>query len=175
VAPPSLKASFPPVVDLHTRVLVLGSLPGEISLARGQYYANPQNQFWRLIGAVIGADLIGLGYTERLERLLAAGVGLWDVIATAERDGSLDAAIRGHRPNELAELAASLHDLRAVGFNGGTSARIGRKALEGRGVWTLLPLPSSSPAYTRPFEEKLGAWRTLGDSLGLTNRRLDRT
>ncbi len=155
-----LKASFPPVVDARTRVLVLGSLPGEISLARAQYYANPQNQFWRLIEAVTGQELVGLGYDARLERLLAAGVGLWDVIATAERAGSLDGAIRGHQPNALSELAARLPELRAIGFNGGTSARIGRKAL-GDTPWKLIDLPSSSPAFTRPFEEKRTAWMVL--------------
>lgn len=155
------KASFPPVTDEHTRVLVLGSLPGEISLARAQYYANPQNQFWRLIGEVIGAELTALGYDARLERLLEAGVGLWDVIATAERAGSLDGAIRAHQPNALAELAASLPELKAIGFNGGTSARIGGKALAGRGAWALVALPSSSPAFTRPFQEKRAAWMAL--------------
>jgi len=153
-------------VDGRTRALVLGSLPGEVSLAQGQYYAHPQNQFWRLIGAVVGEELTGLGYPERLERLLEAGVGLWDVIATAERAGSLEAAIRGRRPNQLAELAQGLPRLRAIGFNGGTSARIGRRALEGLGGWSLLPLPSSSPAFTRPFEEKKGAWMQLRPFLG---------
>ena len=155
------KASFPPVADERTRVLVLGSLPGEVSLARAQYYANPQNQFWRLIGAVINAELTPLPYEARLERLLQAGIGLWDVIATAERAGSLDGAIRAHEPNALADQAAGLPRLRAIGFNGGTSARIGRKALEGQGGWTLVPLPSSSPAFTRPFDEKRAAWMAL--------------
>ena len=156
----ALKASFPPVADVRTRVLVLGSLPGEISLARAQYYANPQNQFWRLIGAVLEQDLVGLGYEARLERLLEAGVGLWDVIASAERAGSLDGAIRAHRPNALPELAALLPELRGIGFNGGTSARIGRRAL-GEAAWALIDLPSSSPAFTRSFEEKLKDWMKL--------------
>ena len=155
------KASFPPVVDTLTRVLVLGSLPGEVSLAKVQYYAHPQNQFWRLIGDVVGEPLAPLAYEERLARLLEAGVGLWDVIADAERAGSLDGAIRAHQPNALADLVAGLPGLKAIGFNGGTSARIGRKALEGRGDWVLVPLPSSSPAYTRSFEEKQAAWMTL--------------
>ena len=85
-------------------------------------------------------------------------MGLWDVIATAERAGSLDSAIRAHRPNALPKLAAGLPELRAIGFNGGTSARIGRKAL-GEAPWDLIDLPSSSPAFTRPYEEKLLAWR----------------
>ncbi len=109
----------------------------------------------------MGQPLAPLAYHERLARLLAAGVGLWDVIADAERTGSLDGAIRAHQPNALADLAAGLPGLRAIGFNGGTSARIGRKALEGRGDWALVPLPSSSPAYTRSFEEKQAAWMAL--------------
>ena len=155
------KASFPPVTDTRTRVLVLGSLPGEVSLAKAQYYAHPQNQFWRLIGAVIGAELVPLDYEARLARLLQAGVGLWDVIADAERAGSLDGAIRAHQPNALAGLAAGLPRLKAIAFNGGTSARIGRKALEGQGHWSLLPLPSSSPAFTRPLDAKRMDWMAL--------------
>ncbi len=155
-----LKRSFPPVVDERVRLLVLGSLPGERSLAKRRYYAHPQNQFWRLIGGVIDADLAALPYEERLGRLLAAHIGLWDVIETAVRPGSLDAAIRGHRANPLAELTATLPDLRAVAFNGATSARLGKAAL-GQTELALVALPSSSPAYTLPFDQKLGAWAAL--------------
>ena len=149
------------MTDAHTRILVLGSLPGEISLARGQYYANPQNQFWRLMAEVTGRPLPAMAYEQRLEALLEAGVGLWDVIATAERAGSLDGAIRAHQPNALAAAAAGLPRLEAIAFNGGKAAAIGRKALAGCKVWTLVDLPSSSPAYTRPFAEKLEAWKAL--------------
>lgn len=167
-APESMvKASFPPVVDEHTRVLVLGSLPGEQSLARGRYYANPRNQFWRLIGTVMETDLVPLSYEERLGALLGAGVGLWDSVGSAQRRGSLDAAIREHRANDLAALAASLPSLRAVGFNGGTSARIGMKQLEGRPDLMLLPLPSSSPAFTMSFEAKLERWMGLKPYLAI--------
>jgi len=160
-----VKRSFPPVVDAGTRVLLLGSLPGEESLARGQYYANPRNHFWRLIGAVIGADLVPLGYRERLAALLAAGVGLWDTVGTATRRGSLDGAIRGHSANDLASLVESLPVLRAVGFNGARSAAIGLPQLAPRPDLELLPLPSSSPAYTLAFERKLAAWMRLADHL----------
>jgi hypoxanthine-DNA glycosylase len=156
----SLKHSFAPVADPGTRVLLLGSLPGEQSLAEARYYANPRNQFWRLMGRVIAVDLVALDYPERLAVLQRAGVGLWDAVGSAERRGSLDAAIRAHRANPLAELASSLPRLRAVGFNGGTSARIGMKELGGT-RYALLPLPSSSPAYTLPFEEKCEAWLAL--------------
>ena len=156
-----VKHSFPPVVDDATRLLVLGSLPGEESLARRQYYANPRNQFWRLIGAVTGLDLVPLPYQSRLEALLAAGVGLWDTVGAATRRGSLDAAIRLDSANDLAALAATLPALGAVGFNGAKAASLGLPRLAARADLALIPLPSSSPAYTRPFEEKRTAWMRL--------------
>lgn len=156
-----VKRSFPPVADVRTRVLVLGSLPGEESLARSQYYANPRNHFWRLIGAVVDADLASLPYEARLEALIGAGIGLWDTIGSATRRGSLDGAIRGHRANDLIALVETLPKLRAVGFNGGRSAALGSPQLASRPHLTMIPLPSSSPAYTLPFEDKLTAWRAL--------------
>ncbi|HEY1752290.1 MAG TPA: DNA-deoxyinosine glycosylase [Caulobacteraceae bacterium] len=154
------KASFAPVASARTRLLVLGSLPGEVSLRRAQYYGHPQNQFWRLMGRVLGAEPPA-GYEARLAALFAAGVGLWDVVRTARRAGSLDAAIRDHAPNPLAEFIATLPQLRAVAFNGGTASAIGRRALgEVEGV-ELVTLPSSSPAYTLAFERKAEAWAQL--------------
>lgn len=100
------KSSFAPVADPHTRVLILGSLPGEASLAAARYYANPRNQFWRLVGAVIDVDLVAQDYERRLETLLAHRIGLWDSIGSATRSGSLDTAIRDVAPNALATLAA---------------------------------------------------------------------
>lgn len=160
-----VKRSFPPVADARTRLLVLGSLPGEESLARRQYYGNPRNHFWRLIGAVVGADLARLPYEARLRALLDARVGLWDTVGAATRRGSLDGAIRDHRANDLAALAARLPELRAVGFNGGKSAALGAAQLNARADLALIPLPSSSPAYTRPFEEKLAQWMKLAPYL----------
>jgi hypoxanthine-DNA glycosylase len=150
------------MVDAGTRILLLGSLPGEISLAQARYYANPRNQFWRLTGAVIGEDLEALDYDLRLQRLLARGIGLWDVVESASRRGSLDAGIRRHRPNRLAELAATLPQLAAVGFNGGTAAAIGRRQLEEVEGVELVDLPSSSPAYTLDIAEKRTRWLVLG-------------
>jgi hypoxanthine-DNA glycosylase len=160
------KSAFPPVVAPDTRVLILGSLPGEASLAARRYYAHPANQFWRLAGAVIEReDLADLDYGERLKTLLGAGVGLWDTVASALRSGSLDAAIREAEHAPLAELVAELPALRAVGFNGGTSARIGRKQL-GETRLALLDLPSSSPAYAAmPFAAKRARWLALREFL----------
>lgn len=146
---------------------MLGSLPGEASLAAGQYYANPRNRFWHLAGAVIGReDLPALPYDARLEALLGAGIGLWDVIASAVRPGSLDAAIRDAEPAPLRDLAATLPALRAVAFNGGAAARIGRRELAGTAL-ALIDLPSSSPAHAAlSFQAKQARWLALAGFLG---------
>jgi hypoxanthine-DNA glycosylase len=154
------KSGFPPVVDASTRVLILGSLPGEASLAAGQYYGNPRNAFWRLMEGVLDTPLVALAYEARLAALLARGVGLWDVIAEAERPGSLDAAIRDPAANDLVALIDTLPALRAVAFNGGTAAKLGGKLILGR--LPTLALPSSSPAHAaRSFAEKAEAWAAI--------------
>jgi hypoxanthine-DNA glycosylase len=137
-------------------------LPGEASLAAQRYYAHPQNLFWRLAGAVIGReDLAALDYEARLGALIDAGIGLWDTVASAVRPGSLDAAIREAEHAPLADLVAALPRLRAVGFNGKTSARIGRAHLAGTPL-ALVDLPSSSPAYASlSFAAKRERWLQL--------------
>ena len=160
------KRSFPAIADARTRLLVLGSLPGERSLAERRYYAHPQNQFWPLIGAVIDRDLVPLAYPDRLAALLEAQVGLWDVIATARRVGSGDAEIRDHDPNDLATLIADLPSLRALAFNGGKALAIGTRQL-GDAAPTIarIALPSSSPLHTVGVQAKLPAWLALRDFL----------
>jgi hypoxanthine-DNA glycosylase len=156
------KRSFPPNVNAATRLLVLGSLPGERSLAEQRYYAHPQNQFWALMSGVIGRDLTALGYEARLSALLAAGVGLWDVIASAHRAGSSDAAIRDFEPNDLAGLVAALPALRAVAFNGQTALRHGQRQLAAlAGTVAFVALPSSSPLHTIGRAAKQPAWDGL--------------
>jgi TDG/mug DNA glycosylase family protein len=155
-----VKRSFAPVVDGDTKVLILGSLPGEASLAKSQYYANPRNQFWRLIEAVTGAAL-PLPYDERLARLGDLSIGLWDVVKSATRTSSLDAAIKQHEANPLEDLVHNLPSLKAIGFNGGKASLIGRRSLEPRAGLVLVDLPSSSPAYTLSLERKAAAWRQL--------------
>jgi hypoxanthine-DNA glycosylase len=147
-------------------VLVLGSLPGEASLAAGQYYAHPRNQFWPLIATVIDAPgLPSLDYHARLDLLKTRGVALWDTVASARREGSLDAAIRDAADADLAGLVDTLPLLRAVAFNGAKSAAIGRAALAGRDL-TLIALPSSSPAQAAlSFEGKREAWLAMREFL----------
>ena len=159
------KRSMAPVGAGDARLLILGSLPGDASLAAQRYYAHPTNQFWRLLGAAIGEGLADLGHDERLARLVERRIALWDVVADAVRPGSLDTAIRDARANPLADYVATHPDLRAVAFNGKTAASIGRRALAGTTL-TLIDLPSSSAAFTRAFDDKLRAWAVLGDFAG---------
>lgn len=101
-------------------------------------------------------------YAARLRTLLAHRVGLWDVVAEAKREGSLDSRIRDHAGNDLAGLIASLPELAVIAFNGGTAARIGMKVLGEIGDHhTIVKLPSCSPAYTMPYSDKLGVWKAL--------------
>jgi double-stranded uracil-DNA glycosylase len=157
---PEPSQCLPPVVDPNVRVLILGSLPGRRSLAQAQYYAHPQNAFWRLLEGVLGEPLVPLAYPRRLERLLARRVGLWDVVAEARRPGSLDSAMRAVAANPLPEMVARLPRLEVIAFNGATAARIGRRALGEAGL-TLIDLPSSSPAFTMPIERKAERWAEL--------------
>jgi hypoxanthine-DNA glycosylase len=140
--------------------LLLGSLPGRASLAAGHYYAHPRNQFWRLLGDILDEPLAVLSYDQRIEHILAAGVGLWDVVGEAERQGSLDADLRQVQYNDLSRLVDNAPGLRAVGFNGKAAARAGA-LLQGNGL-ALLSLPSSSPAFTLPYDNKLAQWREIG-------------
>ncbi|CAN5224955.1 DNA-deoxyinosine glycosylase [soil metagenome] len=164
----TVKTSFPAVVDQETMVLVLGSLPGDRSLAERRYYAHPQNQFWKLMSVVIGVDLQALDYEARLNALLNTGVGLWDVIGAATRAGSTDAAIRSVSANDLTGLIRSLPKLRAIGFNGGTALNIGRRQLGVlAGAYRIVALPSSSPLHTVGVAAKQAAWNELSEFLPL--------
>ena len=158
-----------PLVSANTRLLILGSFPSVRSLAQQQYYAHPQNAFWRILQAIwpdsaypISAD----SYQSRCEWLLARGLGLWDVYASCERQGSLDAAICDPVVNDLSTLAAACPALRAIAHNGGESARHARhSAALGLPVYRL---PSSSPANASwSFERKLAAWREVVAAAGL--------
>jgi len=160
------KQSFPPVVDADVRLLVLGSLPGERSLAERRYYAHPQNQFWQLISPAAGRDLTTLDYDARLAALLDAHIGLWDVVASARRQGSTDAAIQDIETHDIAALTRTLPRLRAIAFNGATALKHGMRQLrQGSPQFDIIGLPSSSPLHTVGVAAKLPEWRGLSDYL----------
>lgn len=153
---------FPPVVDARIETLILGSFPSVASLGKSQYYGHPQNHFWRLVGAVIGEPLGQMPYDERLRTLLEHRIGLWDVIGTCARAGSLDSNIRKPRHNDFEQITSIAHGLRRVCFNGKTAGRMEPMFVEW-GFETIV-LPSSSPANTTRFDEKLSQWRQIGMS-----------
>jgi hypoxanthine-DNA glycosylase len=151
---------LPPVIGPLTRLVVLGSFPGVASLQAAQYYAHPRNQFWPILSALWGIDLVALPYAQRLEQMLARGLGLWDVYASCRREGSLDSAIVQPTFNDLAGLKRRAPHLQAMAHNGGESARAMRHTLTfGLAVHQL---PSTSPANASwTFDRKLAAWRQV--------------
>jgi len=157
---PALLTGLAPVIAPDTRILILGSFPGAASLAAQQYYAHPRNQFWKLVGALVDEDLYSLPYAERLPRLLAHRIGLWDVLAACEREGSLDAAIRKPAANDFERLRHLCPHLETVGFNGQASGKFAPQfATQG---YRTVVLPSSSPAHmAMTFEQKLARWKGL--------------
>jgi double-stranded uracil-DNA glycosylase len=171
VSKPALSVGFAPIAGGRPRLLVLGSLPGRKSLEMGQYYAQPQNGFWRIMGEIFGAGP-SLPYPERLERLIANRVAVWDVLAAGERDGSLDSAIVASSivVNDFAAFFARHGDIDLICFNGTKAAELYRR----RVLPGLAPtfaslrsrvLPSTSPANASvPFAAKLARWSAgLGD------------
>lgn len=156
------KSAFGLVADAQTRLLVLGSLPGQRSLDMQQYYANPGNGFWSLMGLVTGEDLRALPYERRLTALLAHGIGLWDVVADARRQGSLDSAIREPALRDLATVASTLPALRAIAFNGGTASKLGLRQLGAAAErYAIITLLSSSGACAVKAEVKRADWLRL--------------
>lgn len=148
-----------PIIDARARTLILGSFPSAASLAAGQYYAHRQNQFWRILGTILNQPLCDLPYGERWPHVQAAGIGVWDVYATCEREGSLDSNIRLGVPNDLLQLRTLAPQLERICFNGQTAGRFQRDLA--RMGYAVSPLPSTSPAYTLSFEKKLAAWRAI--------------
>ena len=150
---------FPPVVDAGIETLILGSFPSRASLGKAQYYGHPQNHFWRLVGAVIDEPLPEMEYERRLCTLLKHRIGLWDIIGACKREGSLDSAIRNPRHNDFACVTGIAKKLRCVCFNGQTAGRM--EPLFSEWGFETIVLPSSSPANTMRFEEKLKQWRQI--------------
>lgn len=155
--------SFPPIADERSRVLVLGTMPGVMSLRKQQYYGHPRNAFWPVMAALCGCELPDR-YERRQEMLLGRGIAVWDVCRQCEREGSLDSNICNEEPNPIPALLARYPQIRAVAFNGQGAARLFRRYF-GEPPATGLILPSTSPAHAIPFERKLAGWRPLLDYL----------
>ena len=159
---------LPPLLNADTRLVVLGSFPGLASLSTQQYYGHPQNQFWKIMASLLASDMaavLALPYAQRTQWLLSQGVGLWDVYAACEREGSLDANIQNAQPNDLLSLRTRCPALVAIAHNGAESFKHAKltRAL-GLPVYSL---PSTSPANARwSMARKLEAWRDVMQSVG---------
>lgn len=153
------------IVDKRTRVLIIGSMPGQQSLEKQQYYGNPRNHFWPIIGELLQLDIPD-NYEERLQVLRQAGIGLWDAIARCERSGSLDATIKREVPNDFGALFTEYPQIQCVLFNGGKAFTVFKKhvGLDVLGQRVFAQMPSTSPIpgkNIKSFEEKVEAWSVL--------------
>ncbi len=158
----SVCCSFPPVIDESCRVLVLGSMPGEASLAAAQYYAHPRNAFWPILYRLFEGGAPDADYDARLAFALKHRVAIWDMAETCVREGSLDSDIKSPAPNALLRLLEQYPSVRALCFNGRTARALYDRLTPGAaGDRILLDMPSTSPAYTLRFDEKLARWREM--------------
>jgi TDG/mug DNA glycosylase family protein len=158
---------FPPIASETSRVLILGSKPGKVSLREQRYYAHPRNQFWRIVGELLGFDPAS-PYEARVGSLRSAGIALWDVLESCTRGTSLDSAIVASSvvPNDFATFLAAHPQIRRICFNGGTAEKLYRQHVRSRLAADPkiehLRLPSTSPAHAAlPLSAKLSAWRAI--------------
>ncbi|KKG13788.1 2-hydroxyacid dehydrogenase [Methanosarcina sp. 2.H.T.1A.6] len=151
-----MKRGFPAVLDEKTEILILGSLPGDESLRKQQYYGNPGNDFWRLVGRAIGENLQDMDYNTRLEILKRNRLGLWDVFKAGSRDGSQDSKIKDEEINQFSILKEIAPELKLVCFNGKKSGEY-EPFLRKMGYKTKV-LPSSSGMNRRFLKIRESEW-----------------
>lgn len=152
------KQGFPAVLDENTEILILGSLPGEVSLRKHQYYGHPGNDFWRLVGRNIGEDLQSMDYASRLEALKRHNIGLWDVFKAGNREGSEDTRIKDEEVNQFSIIKEIAPKLRLVCFNGKKAGQY-EPVLKKMGYKTKI-LPSSSGANRRFSKNRDVEWES---------------
>ena len=164
---------FPPIAARDARVLILGSMPSVVSLAKRQYYGHPQNAFWPIMGRLFGTGA-DMPYEQRQRVLCQRGVAVWDVLRECHREGSLDTAIRAESPNDFVSFLQEHDCIRAIFFNGQKAETAFRRhalrqvAELGRD-FQYARLPSTSPAHAgRSFAQKLADWRAVARALDAT-------
>jgi len=162
----SLKKSLPLEIRKTSRVLILGTMPGDESLRLQEYYANKNNQFWKILAEIYG-EPIGVEYAERIEFIHRKGIGLWDVLRHAERKGSLDSEIQNGVVNDFTCLSKIYPGLTTIVFNGGDAQKLFRRnvqQLQRIAINNYLKLPSTSPTPGRhvlPYEAKVAQWKAI--------------
>lgn len=150
--------SFAPLVWENPRLLLLGSMPGVQSLSQSQYYAHPQNQFWRILATAFG-QTVPETYAEKQLLLARNHVALWDVLEDCQREGSLDSNIKNAHPNAIPAFLKHHPSIEKIGFNGQLSLKFFVKSFPNFRDLPLTLLPSTSPAYTIPLAKKLDPWK----------------
>ncbi|OCA77192.1 DNA-deoxyinosine glycosylase [Chryseobacterium artocarpi] len=158
-------SSFSPLIDDQSEILILGSIPGVKSLEKQQYYAHPQNKFWKIIFELLNEEFTE-DYMKRLEILKKHHIALWDVIDTCERKGSLDSEIKNEETNQIAELLEEHASVKAIFCNGGKSYKSLQKLLGKNYRLPIYQLPSTSPLHTVSFEKKFEEWKVILEFLG---------
>ncbi|MGQ0455579.1 MAG: DNA-deoxyinosine glycosylase [Hyphomicrobium sp.] len=166
----TIKIGLRPIIGADARVLILGTLPGDESIRRQEYYGHPRNHFWPIIAMLSGKDPPE-PYADRVAMLCQCRLALWDVLASAERAGSLDSAIRHGAANAISELLAQHPGIHTIAFNGQGAAKLFKRRVVKPGCieaekFALISLPSTSPAYTKSLSDKSAEWRAhLGTAL----------
>lgn len=153
-------SSFPPIVSEDSKILILGSVPGIKSLEMQEYYAHPQNKFWRILFALFQEDFTA-DYAEKMELLKKNKIAVWDVIDSCERKGSLDTEIKNEAHHDILQLLQDFPSIKVIFCNGQKSFKTLRKILPDDLKIPILVLPSTSPAYTIPYQQKLKDWSVL--------------
>ncbi|HTY15967.1 MAG TPA: DNA-deoxyinosine glycosylase [Methanoregulaceae archaeon] len=162
----NMHQGLPPVFGTDPRVMILGSFPSPLSLNAGEYYGNPKNRFWEIMECLLGIPG-SLPYEERISRIGSAGIVLWDVIGSCERDGALDSRIRNAHVNDIPAVLDRYKSIGTIGLNGSTAGRYLRKTWPAgfQGI-TIVILPSTSPANARMrFSEKVSAWHRITEGI----------
>ena len=153
-------SSFPPLIDIQSEILILGSVPGVKSLEKQQYYAHPQNKFWKIIFELLNEEFTE-DYSQRISTIKKHHIALWDVIDSCERKGSLDSEIRNEEANQIEELLEEYPNVKAIFCNGGKSYKNLLKLLGKEYKLPIFLLPSTSPLHTISFEKKREEWKRI--------------
>ena len=153
-------SSFAPIISTTSRILILGSVPGVKSLEMQQYYAHPQNQFWKIVFELIGEDF-SKDYETRIETIRKNNIALWDVIDTCEREGSLDTKIRNEEHNDITKILNDHPSISVIFCNGQKSFKNLKKILGKESEIPVFVLPSTSQLHTISFDKKLKEWEII--------------
>ncbi|MGN0032117.1 MAG: DNA-deoxyinosine glycosylase [Candidatus Gastranaerophilaceae bacterium] len=143
--------SFKPSIDNNSKVLILGSMPGAKSLEEQQYYAHPQNRFWKVMGSICNEPKLSeLDYETKLQILLNNNIALWDTIKSCKREGSLDSDIQNEKPNNIRKLLKMYPNIETICLNGNKSYSAFKKYFpDFLEKYTCHKMPSTSPANAR--------------------------